>query len=333
MALWTLGFLSVFAVTIGMHVRHKISTLSRLEKRSELQAIAESGVRAAKAVFDSRHLGQGLPVSGMHKQAWFNDSLLFRSQQVGSGSFEIGYNEYIMNPREPIRQYGLSDEERRINVNKADRYTLKRLIDLVSPLDSREADELARAIISWREYGDTDIVGFYSDAFYENLEYPYPPKKEPFETLDELRLVQGVDTDLYERLIDFVTVYGTGKVNINTASGPVLIALGISPAAVEQILVVRRGPDGLDDTVDDYMFTIDHERFMLILPPQLELKRDQFALIQQLLKQKLLGISSSYFRIESTGRLKNSPETMTITCVFKGKSGRMFYWNEKRARP
>jgi len=333
MALWTLGFLSIFAVAIGMHVRQKITVLSRLEKRSALQAVAESGVRKAKAVFDSRHLGRGLPVSGSHKQAWFNDPFLFRAQEIGPGSFEVGYNEFFLKKAEPERRYGLSDEERRVNINTADRNILARLIAQVSPGEKDRADELARAIIAWREYGDTDIVGFYSEDFYENLEFPYAPKKEPFENLDELRLVDGMTDALFMRLVDFITVYGEGHVNINTAPGPVLTALGLDPATVQKLLMLRRGKDGLDDTPDDYMFTLYLEHRRLILPQENNLKKDEQTLIQTLVNRGVMGVSSSCFRIESVGRLANSQETMTITCVFDGNSGRIFYWREKRTRP
>ncbi len=333
MALWVLGFLSVFAVTIGVHVRQKITLLSRLEKRSALQHLAEAGVRKAKAVFDSRHLGQGLPVSGSHKQAWFNDPVVFRAQRFGPGSFEVGYDVASLGQADDVRQYGLTDEERRVNLNKADRYTLKRLIALAGRIDEERADDLARAIISWREYGETDIVGFYSDAFYENLEFPYELKKKPFEHLEELRLVDGMSPDLFERLFDVVTVYGSGEVNINTTSELVLVALGLTQEAAQQILTIRRGPDGLDATADDYMFMVNQDTNSLTLPAKNALAKDQVGRLHELLKLERVGVSSSFFRIESEGRLSGRAETMTITCVFEGKSGRIFYWKEERRHP
>ena len=42
------------------------------------------------------------------------------------------------------------------------------------------------------------------------------------ESLDELLLVNGMTKDIFERIKDYVTVWGSGMVNINTAGREVL---------------------------------------------------------------------------------------------------------------
>lgn len=331
LALWTLGFLSFFVLNLGLRARQKMTLVSRLEKRSSVAAIAEAGVRKARAVFATRRLSKGLPISVRNKQEWFNDAEQFRAVTLGPGSFEVSYRDYNLSARDFIYKYGLTDEGRRINVNKADRFVLARLIKQVVPLEGDQVNELARAIVDWREYGESEVTGFFSDAYYENLEFPYEPKKKEFETLDELLLVRGMEPEIYDKLLDFITVYGDGKVNINTASAPVLAALDMSPETVAKILIARRGPDGQDATADDYVFFIGAGGASLTLPQNMDIRPEELSEIDTLYVRGRLGVYSAYFRVRSTGRLGGSEESMTITCVFDGNSGRINYWNEKRA--
>src|SRR5262249_920765 len=53
----------------------------------------------------------------------------------------------------------------------------------------------------------------------------------------------------------YLTVWGSGKINVNTASPVVLAALpGITPAMVEAIVRYRQGDDGQLGTADDGYF-------------------------------------------------------------------------------
>lgn len=329
LALWTLGFLSLFIISLAVGVRQKMMALSRLEKRSAVRDIAESGVRKALAVFISEKFSEKKPIPILQKEYWFNNPDQFQQIVLGRGYFDVKYTDHdlVQGPGRAV--YGISDEERRINVNTADHFVLTRLIAAVTPLSKAEAGELARAIVSWREYGETDVIGFYSDHYYENLEYPYPPKKKDFETPDELLLVKGMTPAVYRRLLDFITIYGNGAVNINTASAPVLAALGFSPGAIQRILLLRRGPDQLEATADDYMFSLNMQGTRMNSPEK-ALEESDLSEISQKLGRKLIGMTSAYFRVQSTGRLEHSDEGMTITCVFEGNSGRIFYWREQR---
>ena len=61
------------------------------------------------------------------------------------------------------------------------------------------------------------------------------------EVLDELLLVKGVTRDIFDKVKDRVTVYGTGQVNINTAGMRVLQSLGMSEELAEKIRGRIRG--------------------------------------------------------------------------------------------
>ena len=62
----------------------------------------------------------------------------------------------------------------------------------------------------------------------------------PLSTINEVLLVKGISKDRFLLFKDSITVYGTGKVNINTASKAVLVALGLDEELANLILRFRR---------------------------------------------------------------------------------------------
>jgi len=88
------------------------------------------------------------------------------------------------------------------------------------------------------------------DSFYEQLKVPYARKNAAFDSLEELHLVRGVDDEFWNTFIDpnpddpkkrNVTVWGSDKVNINTANGYTLVTLicqfaQASPACTDPVM-------------------------------------------------------------------------------------------------
>ncbi|HOO90090.1 MAG TPA: type II secretion system protein GspK, partial [Syntrophales bacterium] len=79
---------------------------------------------------------------------------------------------------------------------------------------------------------DGEITGFGAEnSYYGNLSKPYACKNGPLDSIDELLMIKGVTKELYygteesPGIRKYLTVYGTGTININTAPGVVLMAL------------------------------------------------------------------------------------------------------------
>ncbi len=64
-------------------------------------------------------------------------------------------------------------------------------------------------------------------------------------------LLQAWSADVRSRLASLVTVYGNGKVNVLTASAPVLIAMGLPERIARDFVTWRNGVDGEPGTRDD----------------------------------------------------------------------------------
>ena len=71
----------------------------------------------------------------------------------------------------------------------------------------------------------------------------YGPQGAPFDNALELALLPGVSPELARRAVDYVTIFGGGKVDPLIADPVVLAALpGATPQIVNKLLAARRGP-------------------------------------------------------------------------------------------
>jgi hypothetical protein len=62
----------------------------------------------------------------------------------------------------------------------------------------------------------------------------------PYVSINELFLVEGMTQDKFKLFKDMITVYGSGKININTVTKPVLIALGLDEELADIIIRFRK---------------------------------------------------------------------------------------------
>lgn len=113
------------------------------------------------------------------------DERLFAGIPVGNGQFWIVRPNYG-DPTLPV--YGLVDESAKLNINREQWESLRLLAGMT--------DQIAGAIIDWRdEDEETSSTGAESDV-YLRMQPPYQAKNAPFETVEELLLVQGMSREL-----------------------------------------------------------------------------------------------------------------------------------------
>jgi general secretion pathway protein K len=119
-------------------------------------------------------------------------------------------------------EVAVQDEGGKIDVNTADATLLANLCRVVGLGAGAEA--IAEDIVQYRERRSRD----------RSKAAPQPA----FIVIEELRLVPGLDLDIYARLLPFVTVYTRdGRVNPRTAPREVIMALpGILPLQAEAYL-------------------------------------------------------------------------------------------------
>ncbi len=115
-------------------------------------------------------------------------------------------------------------------------------------LERSRAVELIEAIKDWID-ADNEVTGAGAEgAFYAALERPYAVKNAPLDCIEELLMVKGMTRELFygqgdsPGLARCLTVFGDGRININTAPKYVLRALAeeMTDDEVERLDKYRR---------------------------------------------------------------------------------------------
>ncbi len=102
---------------------------------------------------------------------------------------------------------------------------------------------LADTLADWIDADDSPrSKGAENADYYERQDPPYRSAGRPLSSVEELYLVKGYGRDEVSRLEDFVTVYSSGKVNINTAPREVLEALSqdMTPELADRVISYRK---------------------------------------------------------------------------------------------
>lgn len=135
-------------------------------------------------------------------------------------------------------RYRVVDEERKINVNLASRDILIRLLDTVGVPAGSGRDTIADSILDWIDVDSLHRLNGAEDDYYQGLSPPYRAKNGPLDSIEELRLIRGITPEIYGLLAPHLTVWGSGQVNLNTASEAVLQV--VLPQIAPTILAQRR---------------------------------------------------------------------------------------------
>ena len=321
-ALWSLCLLSAFAVILNYQVRQALVLAKRLEQRGKLRLIAEAGV--AKGIQELINDPEKTFLS--LEDAWSNNPGAFRNIQVGDGEFSLTYS--YPNKKSGLLEtgYGCVEEESKININKAELGVLERLFKVVLSCEDSVAQKLAASILDWRD-ADSELSipdGSAEYLYYSGLAFPYAAKNSEFEVIDELLLVKGFTDNVFEKIKDYVTIYGDGRVNINTAPEAVLYALGLDADTAGKIILYRAGKDEVRGTLDDNIFVSNSE----ISTKLIQAYPFSDDIIEQLngVAALFLTVNSNNFLIKSTAKLgaKNSLSVSAIA----NRDGKILYWRE-----
>lgn len=322
--LWWMVILSVMAIALYSAVRPRLEVAGRLRDRAAAHYAATSALYLAISLV---HADATPGFDGLG-EAWANNEAALAEIKIGGGIYALGSGRPLAEgPDKGEFRYGLDDEESRLNLNKAPFEALVRLFENTCDLPTMECEKLAGAVVDWRdEDDDLSESGAESVAYHELLN-PYSPRNAEFQIPEELLLVKGVSPDLFHRVEPYVTVFGTGAVNINTASPTALSCLGLGSGTIEAVESFRNGPDGVLGTLDDTPFERTGDILKILDEAGLlgNLARSE---IRRAVNSRLLTVRSDNFRGHLFRQLDNSPQSMHITFVFN-RGGAVRYWREK----
>ena len=323
-ALWSLFLLSCFAVILGTEVRQKLELVRRLGERDSLIAACDAGVRSA---LDEASGEKILPYQSL-RNPWSRDPDRFKEIRLRDCLVTVSY-ETPGPDGAPVAAYGLVDEESKININKAPEAVMERLFKIVG-IEEGPAQDLAWSIIDWRD-ADSFLsvpVGSAEDSYYRGLKYPYEAKNADFELLDELRLVKGVDENVFNKIKNYITIYGAGFTNVNTATRPVLIALGLSGDTADLLISYRDGKDGLPGTDDDAVFSTVGGVTADISAAR-HLSDAELTELSNLAARGMIGVQSQYFSVSVAARMRRGNGSYNANAVIDS-DGAILYWSERQ---
>lgn len=300
-----------------------MALVGRLEERDQLRFINEAGVK--KTIVELQNAFQETYDS--LNDTWSNNVLVFKDTIIGEGKVNISYERANEITGIAETRYGLVDENSKININTASMSVIERFFKSAIGLDEGEAQELAASIVDWRD-SDSELsipLGSAEDSYYRNLRYAYEAKDADFDVLDEVLLVKGMTEEIFTKIKDDMTIYGNGKVNINTAPRAVLLALGISSDIVDKIIHFRYGEDGILGTLDDGTFDTP-ANVVPKLSQATHLSDSDISQLSTIVDQNLTTQSEN-FMIQSAAQLNNRKKTAMVTSVVN-REGKILYWQE-----
>ena len=270
----------VAGFTYSMKVEARLA--QNYENESEMLWMARSGVELARYILSTElQTPEGRRYDALN-QKWAGGVGPITNDALAGISLEdnvIGFGRFSLK---------ISDQERRFNINSADRFVLQQTLTMMN-VDSSRHGTIIDSILDWRDTdNDPQINGAESDDFYLRLDPPYFAKNGPIDDLGELLLVKGMTPEIFwgsgstnvvrdpdveppplpgqrRRLgeqeyiqfgfNDLFTAVSAPQVNINTCSLETLLIAGLDPITAGLVLQARRGPDGTDGTEDDMPFT------------------------------------------------------------------------------
>ena len=235
----------------------------------------------------------------------------------------------------------VTDEESKININNLatdtatviqDSVVGQQLYALMSGEDNdqwfkeRNLDrwELIGNLKDWVDSDTTRSAGMggYEDTLYNALPDPYLSKNAPFDTKDEIRLVEGWQDEVFEKFGKDLSVFGSGKFNLQTASDEVLVMLLRSyidsqPREQELQICIDALQD-INNLINWPPSTAKDFREMVESNCGYEVSQDL---------DKAVTKSSKTFTIISTGIAGTSSVTITAVIDFSSKGkGKLLYW-------
>ena len=167
-------------------------------------------------------------------------------------------------------------------------------------LSPQEGAEIVDSIIDWIDENDEISGRGAESSYYASLPVAYAAKNGPLDCIEELLMIKGISKEVFAGtgkkpgLIQCVTIYGTGAVNINTAPGPVLRALSEHLTAE------------LADKMDEYRLSPGNDLSSVTW------YKNVAGMGDITIKPELIEmVKSNYFRIYSTGMTEGMEQSVS----------------------
>ncbi len=170
-------------------------------------------------------------------------------------SWKPGNQSYSVKIGDRNCEIFISDESSKINVNKITDGTRANFVTFLTSftfkMDITIAETITDSLLDWIDADDFHHRNGAEKDYYLSLPSPYEPKNGDLETIEELALIKGFSSQVFEKLRDYLTIYGSGKININTASKAVLLYVPLVTPDIADAIIQHRTKEGMINNLDD----------------------------------------------------------------------------------
>jgi general secretion pathway protein K len=226
-ALWLLVAFATVGAAISVQARTRRLGAANSLDEDRGRAAAEAGLEHARSRLARLINGNSpsVPVVPTPIVDPWRDATLVLADTV-----ELGDERYHVS----IRDAGAS-----LNLNRVTEEELERFFTAL-PIDAGRATEIAQSVMDWRDSDNLHRLHGAEVDDYLRMGSAVLPANGNFSRVEELQYVNGMTPEIFARVRPFLTLIGTGQINVNSAPRPVLLALpGMTDEAVAALERMR----------------------------------------------------------------------------------------------
>ena len=213
LVLWIVSLLSIMAGSFALTMRRESTVVSIAKDNAAALAMAEAGIAVAETML----------LNPDQTKRWRADGNIYQIQ-FGDATVRVR----------------LLSEMGKIDLNKADIKLFEALFTH-APVEEERQKKLIGAILDWRDPDDLLNLEGAEKKEYRDAGLKYQPRNKPFQTVEELQMVLGMDERTYNWLEPLVTVYSRQpQINYKVAALNVLKLLPDLDADLISSFVISR---------------------------------------------------------------------------------------------
>ncbi len=257
MVLWVVTILSVVVLEFCFAMRTEVNIAKNYKEEFQLYAVAEGGVQRAITELIYKH-----------------DQRIHQMRKTPNPE-EIppAEREWVADGRPYLLPFDLGEceikvmsEAGKVNINLVPESLLRKMLGNLG-LEGEQRDIVVDSIMDWRDPDDFYRVNGAENDYYRSLKEPYDCKNGALSSIEELLLVRGVTSDLFNGrrgkgkeegskgdgpgLKDIFSIYSPmGLIDINSATPAALRAVLGVPSEIARRIVKAREEKGFENQPD-----------------------------------------------------------------------------------
>jgi general secretion pathway protein K len=318
LAMWALTLLSMIVFSLAYQMELEARLASARRKQFKAEKIALAGMEWAKFMLVKSL--RGIPDEGEYDQ---NFILQIEQLQKGFGitgvKTDLGEGSFSID---------IAPEQSRRNVNQLTEDDWHKMLEMAG-VPEQEWDDLVGAFLDWTDAGDAErLNGAEQDnAHYSDADYKV--KNGPVDSLDELLLIRGFDETILfggpgrekgdpdiTGIARWLTVWGDGKVNVNSASAEILATMPeFDDYSIDQFLEGRLGVDQTPGTEDDGFASTEQAA--------------AYAGLGADYARRLSVNDRRYLRVTVTGEVQGTTKVINAILTQNGNEIAPIFWKEE----